>query len=269
MQVADVKKYKYALTHSGTFHADDVFSSAFLKIINPNLEIIRSNTVPADFEGIVYDMGGGEFDHHGLDNDTRPNAIPYAAFGKLWRAFAPELYGEYVSKKIDTKLIADLDYSDNTGFANSLCLAISVFNPTNNSSGDQEFRRAVDLAKEILENLIKHEQINYQEELKVKEIYDNSLNKEIIVLDEKLHFTDTLPNTKAIYVIYPSNRGGYMAQGVPQSSDTVLLKKNFPKSWLTNLPDYLLFCHKSLFLIHGNTLDDVKKACEVALKEEL
>ena len=56
MKVNDVRNMKVALTHAGKFHADDVFGAAFLKIINPKLEIIRSNVVPADFDGLVFDI---------------------------------------------------------------------------------------------------------------------------------------------------------------------------------------------------------------------
>ena len=115
MKVNEIRNMKVALTHAGKFHADDVFGAAFLKIINPKLEIIRSNVVPADFDGLVFDIGMGEFDHHMADNEVRKNDIPYAAFGKLWREFAPSLYGKYVYESIDRKLIQDLDLADNTG----------------------------------------------------------------------------------------------------------------------------------------------------------
>ena len=42
-----------AFTHGGKFHADDVFSSAFLLYINPEIHITRGNKVPDDFETIV------------------------------------------------------------------------------------------------------------------------------------------------------------------------------------------------------------------------
>ena len=45
------------------FHADDVFATALLKILSPDVEVARSNVVPDGFDGIVYDIGGGEFDH--------------------------------------------------------------------------------------------------------------------------------------------------------------------------------------------------------------
>lgn len=269
MTLNDLKKCKFGLTHGGTFHADDVFASAFIKMINPNIKIIRRNIVPDHFEGIVYDIGNGEFDHHSSDNTKRANGIPYAAFGKVWTAFAPVLYGEAIYKKIDKKLIQALDLSDNTGKADTLCTAIASFNPSDNSkTGDEEFEQALNFAYKILTNLIENEKVKQKEEEKVKEIYEQAIDKEIIILDEGLHFTDTLPDTKAIYVIFPSKRGGFLAQGVPKSSDTVELKKPFPESWTKHLPEYLTFCHNSRFLIGGKTLEDVKKACQLALKEE-
>lgn len=42
MNLEELKKCKYGLTHNGTFHADDVFSTAFVKILNPNIQIIRA-----------------------------------------------------------------------------------------------------------------------------------------------------------------------------------------------------------------------------------
>lgn len=101
MKVNEIRNMKVALTHAGKFHADDVFGAAFLKIINPKLEIIRSNVVPADFDGLVFDIGMGEFDHHMANNECRSNGQSYAAFGKLWRAFAKDLYGKYIYESID------------------------------------------------------------------------------------------------------------------------------------------------------------------------
>ena len=40
-------------THGGKFHADDVFSTALLQILRPDIQIIRGFTVPDDFDGIV------------------------------------------------------------------------------------------------------------------------------------------------------------------------------------------------------------------------
>lgn len=266
MKIEDIKNMKKCYTHASKFHADDVFGGAFLQIINPNIEIIRVNKLPKNFKGMAFDIGMGEFDHHQKDNECRPNLIPYAAFGKLWRAFAPELYGEFVYKKIDKKIIQDLDLADNTGSYNSLAIAIGALNPIDTTHTDTQYFEALEIAKKILLALINREIVHEKETTKVKKIYESSLDKRIIILNEHLYFQDYLPSTEAIFVIYPSNRGGYCAQGVPINSETVTLKKKFPKQWVDKLPNYLRFCHNSRFLIASDNFEDILYACKEALK---
>ena len=83
-----------AFTHSGKFHADDVFSSALLLYLNPEITILRGNKVPEDFDGIIFDIGRGRYDHHQKDSRIRENGIPYAAFGLLWEELGTEILGE-------------------------------------------------------------------------------------------------------------------------------------------------------------------------------
>ena len=82
------RKDAKAFTHGGKFHADDVFSAALLLYLNPEITITRGNKVPEDYDGIVFDIGRGEFDHHQKDSRVRENGVPYAAFGLLLRAVA-------------------------------------------------------------------------------------------------------------------------------------------------------------------------------------
>ena len=65
------KKNAKAFTHSGKFHADDVFSYALLLYLNPAITITRGNKVPKDFDGIVFDIGRGKYDHHQKDSRIR------------------------------------------------------------------------------------------------------------------------------------------------------------------------------------------------------
>ena len=102
-------------THAGKFHADDVFATALLQILRPDIKITRGFVVPDDFDGIVYDIGFGMFDHHQEPRETRPNGIPYAAFGLLWRVLGPGLVGERQARLIDENFIQPLDLNDNTG----------------------------------------------------------------------------------------------------------------------------------------------------------
>ena len=85
ISIEQIEKLDCAFTHGGVFHSDDVFSAALLKIINPDIKIIRGFKVPDNFAGLVFDIGGGAYDHHQMDNEIRENGIPYASFGKLWR----------------------------------------------------------------------------------------------------------------------------------------------------------------------------------------
>ena len=93
-----------AFTHSGKFHADDVFSSALLLYLNPEITILRGNKVPEDFDGIVFDIGRGRYDHHQKDSRIRENGIPYAAFGLLWNS-VPKSWGKSLLLSL-TKLLS-------------------------------------------------------------------------------------------------------------------------------------------------------------------
>ena len=143
-------------THGGKFHADDVFSTALLQIVRPDIQVTRGFVVPDDFDGIVYDVGGGMFDHHQEPRETRPNGVPYAAFGLLWQVLGAQLVGEHQARLLDENFIQPLDLNDNTGEQNSLADAIGSFNPLWDSKDDPDecFWRAVPVAKKILENEI-------------------------------------------------------------------------------------------------------------------
>ena len=82
-----------AFTHGAKFHSDDVFATAFLEMIKPDIEVKRGFEVPKDFDGIIYDIGRGKFDHHQKDKEYRENGCPYAAFGLLWREFGAQRLG--------------------------------------------------------------------------------------------------------------------------------------------------------------------------------
>lgn len=145
-------------THGSRFHSDDVFATAFLKLLNPEIKIYRGFEVPKNFDGIVYDIGRGKFDHHQNDKEYRHNGCPYAAFGLIWREFGAYYIGsEEEAAKFDAKFIQPLDESDNTGKDNLLANIIDEFNPgwDKNESYDKCFWKAVDFAKQILDNHFK------------------------------------------------------------------------------------------------------------------
>ena len=118
-----------AFTHSGKFHADDVFSSALLLYLNPQITITRGNRVPEEYDGIVFDIGRGQYDHHQRDSRVRENGVPYAAFGLLWEELGSGILGETLAQRFDEEFVQPLDNNDNTGEKNELASLIGNFNP--------------------------------------------------------------------------------------------------------------------------------------------
>ena len=109
------KKDARAFTHGGKFHADDVFSSALLLYLNPQITITRGNRVPEGYDGIVFDIGRGRYDHHQRDSRVRENGVPYAAFGLLWEELGGEILGGTLAQRFDEEFVQPLDNNDNTG----------------------------------------------------------------------------------------------------------------------------------------------------------
>ena len=274
-EVSSMKIPANGFTHAGKFHADDVFATALLQILRPDIKITRGFTVPDDFDGIVYDVGFGMFDHHQEPRETRPNGVPYAAFGLLWRVLGPGLVGERQARLIDENFIQPLDLNDNTGEQNSLCDAIGFFNPVWDSKEDQDacFFKAVAVAKQILENQIASANAVNRADEKVQQAYKNSRDG-IVVLPCYLPWKNGLYKTDALFVVYPSQRGGWSAQCVTDHK-TKRPKLPFPQSWAgqpqevieqkSGIPG-ISFCHASRFLITAKDKETALAACRQVLK---
>ncbi len=265
-----------AFTHGGKFHADDVFSSALLLYINPEISISRGNKVPDDFTGIVFDIGRGEFDHHQKDSRIRENGVPYAAFGLLWEALGDQILGEELAAKFDEAFVQPLDNNDNTGEKNELATLIGNFNPAWDAKGgsDEAFFQAVSVAGMILENKFERYRGNERADKRVEEVIaKHDPSSRILVLPEFIPCQKALSETDIAFVIFPSNRGGYCIQ--PQKREySMNYKCSFPAEWLGLEGEDLvnatgsssaIFCHKGGFIMTVGEQDEAIKACERAL----
>ena len=103
---------------------DDVISTIFLSKIRKNIVLIRIPTIDEKLNivnKIVYDIGGGEFDHHQKNrNGQRENGIYYSSIGLLWKKFGKEYLKKLKVKNIDKtfeymdkELIQYIDAIDN------------------------------------------------------------------------------------------------------------------------------------------------------------
>lgn len=215
---------KGCITHSSRFHADDVLSAALLKIsgIISDVSVIqRVGRVPQNFDGLAFDIGGGEFDHHQQDARVRPNGNKYAAFGLLWNAVGAEyIAGKYktdiktandAAEKFDVEFITPMDLSDNFGtkkYPNTLSSIIASMNDPKNTNQET--------------NNIFTETANYYCKPLERAIYNSykftkdKLQAQILAVSDFI----TLPldadidrsafeGTKVKYIIKESHRGTY------------------------------------------------------------
>lgn len=145
-------EFANACTHGGIFHADEVVASVILAKYHAmyfesnEFVVCRTFKVPEDLnpDAIVYDIGGGQFDHHQRGgNGCRENGVPYSSAGLIWREFGPKLVAntqnpDLVWKIVDRNIIQGIDAVDNGTLpkpdypaeALSISRAISLFNPS-------------------------------------------------------------------------------------------------------------------------------------------
>lgn len=124
-----------------------------------------------------------------------------------------------------------MDESDNTGKSNVLATIIDEFNPGWDSGEEYDscFWKAVGFAKLVLENHFKAVAGIYR----AKTLVDKAMEEcdgDVLVLPEFAPWKGEAAGSSYKFVVYPSSRGGFSAQGVPVSIDDKTLVCPFPMS---------------------------------------
>lgn len=276
-----LKNTNLCFTHDGEFHADDVFSTALIKLYCRKKElteplIVRSRSIPDLFGGLIYDENNSPFDHH-EELKYRVNGVPYAAFGLLWQAVGDEFVSE--PEKFDSSFVIFIDANDNgiSGYNDTYSRIISSMNPTweEDVSEDEQFEKAVQLAISILEREFAVINARNNAIPFVQKAYENSKNKEIVVLERFAMWQKALVPTDAKFVIW-QKKGKFLAQAIPVEVGSFELKTPFKEEWaglrnedLRKVSGLNLnFCHKNLFFIEAETLESAIKACEISLRRK-
>jgi len=266
-----IKRF-YAL-HDGQFHADDVFVAAVLGILSPgailyrgrNTELLKLAAFVADVGG-VWDEEANRYDHHQWGPrdwekgvGVRPNGVPYASFGLVWRhlGFAFDVIGSVlqggdsyreVARLVDERLVQAVDAADvawqtrGTGVSAdttprySVSAAISAFNPGWNETEETEaaFVRAVEFASQILRREIARA---YGEVLAVAQVRaalaQQANEPAILVLNHFVPWQATViaeaPDCQ--FVVFPSEDGQWRVQVVPQALDSFEPRRPLPAAW--------------------------------------
>lgn len=208
-----------------------------------------------DHDTILVDVGGcldpeeGMYDHHFTRKDeegniisfpagVRENGIPYAAAGLLWKfygfaAISTELQDvpptmellSAVISKVDAEVIQAIDAADvgHEAHAGGLSLSriVAQMNPTwleVDKEFDEGFIEAVKLCMDVLRNSVWSAVAEELAKEKVEEAVAK-IDGGIVQLEEFCPWMEYLPTLEdgedVLMVIFPSEAGTWMAQGVP------------------------------------------------------
>lgn len=298
-----LKKVKL-VTHSGAFHADDVYACAILQIYldtngigykvirTRDPEIISRGDYVFDV-GNVYDHSQKRYDHHQNDmNEKRDNGIPYAAAGLAWRHYGNEITDPVTFKKVDEKIITVLDADDSgitvtsTKFPDvkeyNLSAFIASFRPTwqeADSALGEQFNKAVLVAKDHLQRVINKYEVNQVGAQKAKEIYLNQDDPSLIILEEKFPIFDLPDEYPEIKWQINYNRidDNWRISYIADNGEDFTARAYLPREW-RGLRDEELqmvsgvktatFCHKDGVYAGAKTKEDAIRMAKASVDQK-
>lgn len=223
------KQYNMAnfVTHSGTFHVDDVVSTIFLSKIFEEINLIRVSSMNNRNTNnkLVFDIGLGEFDHHQKNrNGKRENGIYYSSIGLLWKKYGKEYLKKIKARNIDKvyeymdkELIQYIDATDNMQMeylkSKTSPDFVKLCNPewNENITEEEGFIHALKLADEFWNIYIKHA-IAEVEAIEIIIKKTNETNENYAIFDKELPYRkaiDLLKNKNIKYLIFKSKRECY------------------------------------------------------------
>ena len=287
------------ITHNGSFHADDLFACATLKILYPNASIARTRDEAIISTGdIVFDIGGkyelenNRFDHHQRGGaGVRDNGIPYAAFGLIWKHFGLEVCKDntIIWERLERKIVMPLDAIDN-GVAivkdstaglmpYTADQVFLTFSPTWKESEvdiDDVFREQVEKVKIVIEREVTAAEADAEgETLILQAPRENG----IVLMDRSLPrylYQNVLVDiTDVDFILLPQEKGtDWKVEGIRKARYTMEPRKPFPAAWAGLEGEALqqisgvataTFCHNGRFLAGAGNREDALKLAHIAL----
>ena len=286
-------------THDGTFHADEAFAVAALRLAEPSVEVIRTRDperlaacdVRIDV-GLRHDPASGDFDHHQKGGaGERANGIRYASFGLVWREVGERLCGDAaIAARVDEVLVQGIDAHDVGQTLTSplidgvqpmtLSGMIAAINPswdeaTDPDDEDRRFDGAVGLASGVIAREIAGAAAQARAALLVREAIARAADPRLIELDVGLPWRDVVVTSAphALFVIYPKS-SGWGLQAVPRELGSFANRLDLPAAWagrsgaelaeVTGVGD-AVFCHTGRFLAVAESRDGIAALARQAL----
>lgn len=293
---ANTRWYKAIITHEGIFHADEAMATAIVKKKVGWLPVFRRNPTPAEMQdssiikldvGGIYDPSISAYDHHqrgGAGNRGDENK-PYATAGLIWRAMGRGIVDASVAKRVDEILCTGIDATD-CGKSKaekgspSLSQCISWLNPPAGATKEernQAFKCAVSMCEAVLYGAC-DAATEFIAARKLVLDATTACNGRVLILDSYVpwdeHIVERTLQENLLYVVYPSERGGYMIQQVPTEPGSFSGRKPLPESWaglrdsqlsaLVNLPG-CIFCHPGRFIAGHETKEGALELARIAV----
>lgn len=284
------------ITHSGSFHADEVFGTASLKRVFLDAEIVRSRDPEVVASGgIVLDVGqeyDGEtrFDHHQGGIEPRGNGVPYASFGLVWKRFGRDIAGsEEAARMIDERLVQPIDSEDNSvrTYANAIpgVYPYTVHDVMHSMYPDWDdpeygydrgFQQALEFASGTLEREIRQAAALLRSKGRFDAAYRAAPDKRLVVLDGRFPFEEYMRDyPEVLFVVFPSStEGQWHAKAARDDFHFYDNRSEFPLSWAgkrdtdlaaaSGVPD-AVFCHKGRFLAVARSREGAIRLAQLAV----
>ncbi len=258
------------VTHSGTFHLDDAFAYAILRLAlglgaageDHTLVRTRDETTIAQADvawdvGAVHDPAAGRFDHHQRGAPVREDdGLPYSAAGLVWRhhgeAAARALLGlsgmddlsPAVASEIDREVVRRIDGIDNgvgpPGDALGLASLVDDLNTPwdspavgDRAAEDAAFLRAADLAAAFLRRRAEAVRSRLAAEAVVLAAHARSADPRVLELGRKLPWEGPAfaHALPVLYAVYPVPNGNWMVDAMPPEPGSFSQRLPMPEAW--------------------------------------
>jgi uncharacterized UPF0160 family protein len=224
----------HLVTHSGTFHGDDVLAYTLLHDLYPSAALVRTrDQAKLDSlagQAITFDIGNAYdplkqcYDHHQPNPPRREDGTPYSAVGLIWQHFGqdwlrtcaqiPEALVEGTHRHMDRAFILRVDQIDNgvidSYHAADMDITSMIFRanpPTMDLEGnaiavhptqqDEAFKRIAGQTRPFLHAYAQNVAQQELAVLKVAEAMEQRPNKRVLVLETGMPWNRALFQAKS------------------------------------------------------------------------
>jgi uncharacterized UPF0160 family protein len=263
------------VTHSGPFHADEVFACALLRtFLDQPVEVVRTRDaasiaradVAVDVSG-EYDPDRCRFDHHQRAYSGRLSSAGMVLHwleqtGKVGARLAAQLRKDWVD------YIDAVDNGRRKPTSGVPCISTIVGALAEQADAadefDARFMEAVAMCEGVLRGLSANERRNHEASYAVTEAMRRAeeMQSRVLTFDrhykwKRTYFEHDGVNHPSDYVLFPDADGSWRLLGIPAEDGSERLKRPLPIEWAGLADEELAkvvgvpgakFCHKNRFV---------------------